>query len=163
MTLRTKHRLPLLVERTVANIHALRLQVAIDHQRVVNNTTSDAHSATTCTKGCSNCCHHPFFISIVEGILLYRHLATRGLWVPSLQKRLRETRDRTLGTAYDVWLKSNIPCSLLEDNLCLAYEARPLNCRMTYAISNPQFCHPHELGPHTRQIPRAEELEGFNK
>lgn len=157
-------KLPILVERTIADTHAMRVQLGERHSREVHDVTTAQHAATMCSKGCSNCCHHPFFISVTEGILLYRHLAKRGLWTPTLQKQIRGHRDKTLGTAFNVWLMANIPCPLLDENkLCVGYEARPLNCRTTYAFSDPKFCHPHEIGPRTNQLARADVVQEFNR
>lgn len=141
----TKLRLPLLEERVIAEAKALQVQTGSDYDGLIRPTTS-----VSCSKGCDNCCHHPFLISILEGVMLYRTLKAQGHWTLALQKRLRETRDKTLGLAFDVWLLSNIPCPLLEDRLCLAYESRPTHCRVTYSIGDPRECHPHELSPKTK-------------
>lgn len=154
----SKRRLPLLVERTLADIYATQLQMVEAFDQKTLNTVG---AAITCSEGCSNCCYHPFFISVAEGIVLYRYLAENGLWTPSFQKRVEDTRTRTLGTAWGVWLLSNIPCPLLENDRCVAYEVRPMNCRMTYAISDPEYCHVHKLGEETQQIPRVEPMKAF--
>ena len=156
----SKRSLPILVERTVADIHALRLRAASEFERKLRDTWG---AATTCTKGCSGCCHHPFFISVAEGILLYKYLARHGLWTPSLQQRVKDTRDKTLGVSWGVWMLSNTPCSLLEDNLCIAYDARPLSCRVTYAVSDPELCHPHKMSEETMLVNRGEDQAAFNE
>jgi Fe-S-cluster containining protein len=158
-----KHKLPLIVDRVVSDIHAIRLEASAQFEQKVRSAVHEAGIALTCRKGCSNCCHHPFLISIVEGLLVYRWLAKGGKWTPSLRKRLEETRDRTMGLTYEVWMLGNIPCPLLsEENLCSAYEARPLNCRMTYAVTEASLCHPHRIGADTRVVPRSEAVEDFN-
>lgn len=154
-------KLTVLAERAVAETKALQVQTAIDFDQKVR----DQIGHVSCNKGCSWCCHHPFLISLAEGFLLERHLKRQGLWTSTLKKRLEETRDKTIGLATDIWLLSNIPCPLLEDRKCTAYEARPLHCRATYSSGDPENCHPHELGPETGilEASTAVILDYFNR
>lgn len=151
-------RLPVLVERIVAEARATQTQTAQDFdQRSQQDTRS-----ISCRSGCANCCHHPFLVTVLEGLLLYRWLADHGQWTPSLKKRVTETRDKTLGLAFEVWLLSNLPCPLLRENKCIAYDARPLHCRITYSEGLPSDCHPHALSPETPLLPNIEVIVGFN-
>jgi Fe-S-cluster containining protein len=153
-----KHRLPLFVERVVAETLALQVQTGQNHEQKLRR-----EGGFTCKVGCSNCCHHPFLITVVEGLLLYQHLSAHGRWSPSFKKRVRETRDKTLGLSFEVWLLSNIACPLLNDkNECSAYESRPVHCRTTFSNGDPRYCHPHELGELTRMLPNTESVVNFN-
>jgi len=152
-----KRRLPLAVERTVSDIHALRIEA----QAEFDGKLREQGAKTSCSPGCSACCHYPFFISVAEGILLYRHLSKSGLWTPSLKKRVQDARNQTLGASFKVWLMSNLPCPLLDGGMCLGYSVRPLQCRVVVAVSDPAFCHPHQLGDRTQQIDRSEVIERF--
>jgi Fe-S-cluster containining protein len=115
----------------------------------------------SCKRGCANCCRHPFLISIAEGLLLYRWLAAHGRW-SSIRKRVVQARDTTINLAFEVWCLANLPCPLLENEQCLAYEARPLHCRATFAMNDPQMCHPHELRFATNLIPNIETVVNYN-
>jgi len=152
-----KRQLPIMVERAVAEVKALQTEVGADFEGRVRQ-----ERAVSCKIGCSNCCHHPFLITLPEGLLLYRWLAAHGRWTPSLRKRVEQTRDKTLGLAFRVWLLSNIPCPLLEDRKCVAYDARPLHCRATFSRGAPEMCHPHELGSGTGLVPNTEVIVGYN-
>ena len=153
-----RKKLPLFVERVVAEAMATQIRSSQEHELQLGR-----NHVFSCRAGCSYCCHHPFLITIVEGLLLYRGLSSKGRWTPSLKKRVKEARDKTLGLAFDVWLLSNMPCPLLDENkLCSAYESRPLHCRTTFSNGNPAFCHPHELGEGTGLLPNVNVVSDFN-
>jgi len=155
---------PLPVEHAIADIHALRVQLALDNEAKIRSAINEAQTSLSCSTGCAHCCSHPFYISIVEGLLLYRALAEHGHWTPSIQKKLRQVRDRVMGLDFDVWRLSDTPCPLLTDKrLCLAYQARPLNCRALFAVSPPHFCHPHTIGENTQLLPRGGLIKQFNE
>lgn len=135
-------KLPILLEKTLAEVKALQSDTGLAFHETVSNTSS----RLTCKKGCANCCYHPLLISLVEGILLYRNLVGNGKWSPGLKKRLRDHRDRVRGLAFEVWLLSMTPCPLLKDDLCEGYASRPIHCRTTYSTRKAVGCHPHTLG-----------------
>ncbi len=156
--------LPLPVERAIGDVQALRLELSLDHECKVREALGDTKAAITCTARCAHCCHHPVYLSILEGVLLYRWFAKQGLWTPSFRARIQSARDRTLGLAFDVWLLSNLPCPFLDDNnLCVAYDARPLNCRVTWAMGDPHYCHPHRLGSQILLLPRSDVVQRFHE
>lgn len=125
---------------------------------------SDIGQAITCKPTCSNCCRQPFYISIIEGLALYRWLAEHGRWTPSFKTKVQEVRDKTLALSLPVWLLSNIACPLLDDaGLCTAYEARPFHCRVTFSIGDPQECHPHSLANDLPILPRTAVVQEFNE
>lgn len=100
----------------------------------------------SCQRGCSNCCHYPLFVSILEGTLTYQWLADRRLWVQGLRQRFQEAARQTWRLSIQTWMLSNAPCPLLgEDDLCQAYEGRPLYCRTAYSRGASHFCHPHRF------------------
>jgi Fe-S-cluster containining protein len=157
----SKRQLPVLVERVVADTKAVQSQIAHEHELKVRQT----HPILTCHVGCAHCCHHPFLIPIVEGVLLYRWLRAHGRWNAGLKQKILDTRDKTLGLNFGVWLLSNIACPLLDtQNKCMAYEARPLHCRVTFSSGPSEQCHPHMFGANLSQfIPNAEAIMEFNR
>jgi len=151
------------VERTLADSLVERTTQEASFKQKVWNTLRDTQSLLSCKSGCSHCCHHPFFISILEGTKIYQHLVDRGLWSPSLKTKLQDARDNTVGLDFKMWLLSNLPCPLLTDGkTCLAYESRPFNCRITLAISPPELCHNHSLGEDTQILSRVEALREYH-
>jgi hypothetical protein len=152
-------RLPLLVERVISDTRALQTQTAQEHEQKLHRQDF----MFSCRVGCAYCCHHPFLVTVVEGLILYRWLASHGRWTATLRKRVQEARDKTLGLSFEVWLLSNMPCPLLDSNKkCSAYEARPLHCRTTYSASDPILCHPHDPMALTRILPNTEAIVDFN-
>lgn len=155
-----RRRLPVLVERSVGQMQADRIEVSSTFEAGAR----EKYEQFSCREGCAGCCHHPVVISILEGISLYQSLTERGMWTPSLRKRLEETADMTTGLALSVWMLTRIPCPLLDEkSRCLGYEARPLTCRTMFAGGDPQFCDPQHIGPQTSILARTEPLEEFHK
>lgn len=113
----------------------------------------------SCRKGCSNCCSHPVFLSLLEGISLYRHLYHAGLWTSALRLEMIEAHVRTWDLNLEIWALSAQPCPLLKDKECIAYDGRPLPCRVTFSTQDPSQCHPHKLDIPNTLIPRREVLE----
>ena len=136
-----KRHLPMLAERVLADVKALQAQVG----SAFENDLRQRDVEVSCHKGCSNCCHHPFLVTVAEGVLLYRWLAAHGRWTSAMKQRVEAARHKTLGLSFQVWLLSNIPCPLLEDRQCSAYAARPTHCRTTFSVGDPTLCHPHAL------------------
>jgi len=90
-----------------------------------------------CKKGCSDCCHAMFDISLVEAVFLKR--AFMGL-----SRKERRWIQRTAGPALKAYNSATIlnrdpstvriRCPLLSrDDTCLLYKVRPINCR-TYGV-----------------------------
>lgn len=85
-----------------------------------------------CTPGCADCCHAVFDISFIEAAYLAQHLHTH----PKLHKS-QQQRAQTAAVEFENLVKegtdpskARIRCPLLgDDDLCLAHEIRPINCR----------------------------------
>jgi Fe-S-cluster containining protein len=148
----------ILIERALAETKALQVLISSEYEQKLRQDKV----SFTCKKGCAYCCHHPFYISILEGVLLYKYIITHGYWTANLQNKLKKHQEKTSDLNLGVWLLSNIPCPLLENDTCLAYDVRPLHCRMTYSIRDPQMCHPHELGDWTGILPNSENIIAYN-
>lgn len=146
--MKMKTRLPLLVQRSVAETKSSRAELAQNYEMQLRSRLSEAGAEITCRKGCHHCCHYPVFITLLEGVVLYQRLREDGQWTQRLREALQQHANRTRGLASEVWALSLIACPLLDaQGLCRAYEARPFACRVTYSVGNPSDCHPHTLGP----------------
>lgn len=152
-------RLPLVVERVVADVYGLQVQMAQTH---LHKAQFDG-TVVSCRVKCDNCCHHPFLITLAEGVLLYRKLAASGKWTPTFRKRVEEHRSKTLGASFEIWLRSNLPCPLLDNHKCSAYDFRPFHCRVTYSTGHPSLCHPHDLSAGTPLVSNTDDIVMFNR
>jgi Fe-S-cluster containining protein len=76
----------------------------------------DFREHLACRKGCSDCCRH-LSLSRVEAAALGHALSAQP------PARIAHIRERAQGAGPDG------PCPLLDDGICLLYEARPLICR----------------------------------
>lgn len=159
----SKRRLPVLVEHSVGLVEALRVDAARRFNAALQDETERVKLRVTCTVGCASCCYHPVSISILEAVPIYRHLVRQGRWDAALRGRLEESGRKQLGMAFEVWLFSLIPCPLLHENKCLAYEERPFVCRTSISVGDPYYCHPHQLGENTRMVPRDGALDEYHK
>jgi Fe-S-cluster containining protein len=130
-----RRKLPVLTERSLAQMKAERIQISSEVDAKLPEVS--------CKAGCHACCSYPIYISILEGILLYRHLTARGHWTAQFRKKLERHADQTFDLSANVWLLLDLPCPVLDKGKCLAYEARPFTCRTLYARSDPKLCHPH--------------------
>jgi Fe-S-cluster containining protein len=132
-----KRRLPLLTERSMAQMKASRAELSSEF---------DAHiPAVSCKPGCSACCSYPLYVSILEGMTIYKHLTDRGMWSPMMRKKLEAHSEKTFDLTSEVWLISGIACPLLVNDRCSVYAARPFGCRTLYAISDPEYCKPSKI------------------
>lgn len=94
-----------------------------------------------CTKGCAWCCNQPVFAMDYE--LNYLQNFINEKLSPELKKRIAlragEKRNRLSGFDEARLLKSKYSCALLENDVCTAYSARPVACRI-YLSSNLESC-----------------------
>jgi Fe-S-cluster containining protein len=152
-----RRQLPLFVERSIQQLQAIRDEAAEEFERKIVG-----EKVLSCTAGCASCCYHPVLITILEAFPLYEALVSHGHWVPSFREKLKKSSSMTSGLSFQVWLLSKIPCPLLKDNRCMAYESRPLTCRITFATGDAFYCDPQRLGPETTILPRVDELREFH-
>jgi len=159
-----RQKLALQLERAVADLQALSAEISIRFERDLRASNADNHTTLMCQRGCAHCCYYPNAISVLEGIHLYRHLISRGLWTPSFKKQLQDHASKTFGVAQEVWLLSLIPCPLLvAEDQCAAHPARPLVCRITFSVGDPHYCHPHRLASSGTIVPRVKALREYHR
>jgi Fe-S-cluster containining protein len=132
-----RRRLPFLTERSLDQVKADRIELSTEFAATLG--------VVSCTKGCSACCSYPVYISVLEGMLLYRHLTEKGHWTPSLRKKLEKHANTTFDLSAEIWLLLDMPCPLLDKNKCLAYDARPFSCRTTFTRGDPYNCVPRRI------------------
>jgi Fe-S-cluster containining protein len=100
--------------------------------------TAATHRVTfACARGCSYCCHLRVEIRPHDAFVLAHHVATklRGEQRARVVARIDENRRRIAALTPAEHVRAGIPCALLEDGACLAYDARPATCRKYYSLS----------------------------
>ncbi len=90
-----------------------------------------------CAKGCSWCCYQGVAVTVPEVFWIITYL---GRTLPQEQfdrvrARIIEMADKTRGLSTAQQFHPDLPCPLLENGECLAYEARPLSCRGMSSLS----------------------------
>jgi Fe-S-cluster containining protein len=87
--------------------------------------------ALACAEGCAHCCHLKVLATPPEVLRLVAHLrATRSKEeLQPIRERVAEADRKTRGLTAAERAAERLPCPLLEDGRCIAYEARPLACR----------------------------------
>lgn len=85
-----------------------------------------------CKKGCDWCCRQPVFALSYE--MEYLNAFVKNNFDSKSQNEIKtraEKKNNKLKSLSDVdLLNSKLPCPLLVDGSCIAYEARPMACRI---------------------------------
>ncbi len=94
-----------------------------------------------CKKGCAWCCHQAVFAQVYEYRYLknwmFEHLDAELL--DNVRKRAKQKVYHTDQLPREKLLKHKEACPLLENDKCLAYDARPVACRI-YLSMNLDSC-----------------------
>lgn len=109
-----------------------------------------------CAKGCSHCCHLRVEVQPYEAFRLAAWLRAQfdAARLAGVLARLRANVERTRAWGKEARKRQNLPCALLgEDGACIAYEARPAQCRRYHSTDVAPCRAFHE-------DPSREELEG---
>lgn len=85
----------------------------------------------SCKVGCSHCCQMRVPVTAPETIYLVAYLSENCTSdeISSLLIRARHADDITHGMSEEEWCRADIACPLLVNGKCMAYAARPLECR----------------------------------
>lgn len=133
--------LPPNIERALQQLRAHQADVTSDFTRGVL-----AEGFITCHKGCNHCCYYPLYITLLEGMAIYRWMAENRRWSHALRERFKAAEEQTWQLSIEVWLLSAVACPLLgEDKLCQGYTCRPVVCRTVYSRGDADLCHPHRF------------------
>jgi len=127
-----------------------------------------------CRKGCDWCCHQPIYGISHEFVYLWKHLQEKYSeeeLKPILSQAFKNYQKRGRLKDQEL-LSSKAPCPLLKDGACMAYEARPMACRIYLSMSEKScrtfYDNPNDPSNHPALLEfplRAGQMmnEGFNK
>ncbi|MEO8135051.1 MAG: YkgJ family cysteine cluster protein [Betaproteobacteria bacterium] len=119
---------------------ATRLQTVRMYGRLADlqrQTVEANNVALACTLGCNYCCHLRVEIRPHDAFVLSHHVRTRfsaeqrARTIARVEKNLRRIAQLTP----EQHIQANLPCAMLEDGVCSAYEARPATCRKYNSVS----------------------------
>jgi Fe-S-cluster containining protein len=98
-------------------------------------------NSVDCKKGCHWCCHQPVFALNYELDYLNHFIKAnfKNAKQKDIQAKARGKVKKLQGLKNDALLNSKHPCPLLENGACIAYNARPMACRI-YLSTNVQTC-----------------------
>lgn len=113
--------------------------------RIIKNSLT-AHGALVpcCKKGCSHCCYEPACTDrrvidhIIAGMTPEQIEEVKAR-LPAWLEKTAEARKLERPKVHD-YRDLNVACPLLKDGLCSVYDRRPLDCRIWFAIGNPDDC-----------------------
>ena len=94
-----------------------------------------------CKKGCEWCCHQPVFAMDYELSFLKNYIENKLSREDQteIKKRAAQKDEKLKGLKNDALLNAKHPCPLLKNGACMAYEARPMACRI-YLSTNVESC-----------------------
>lgn len=103
---------------------------------------ADSKVDFACRRGCSFCCHLRVEIRPHGAFVLAHHIQTKfsAEQRARVVARLEQTLERIESMTPEQHNRAGIPCALLEDGACSAYDARPATCRKYYSVSV-ETCH----------------------
>jgi Fe-S-cluster containining protein len=95
-----------------------------------------------CKKGCDFCCHQPVYALDYETQFLNTFIKDNFTETEKsdINKRARKNQEKLSKLNKTELLNSKLPCPLLKDGACSAYEARPMACRI-YLSTDLNTCH----------------------
>lgn len=122
------------------DIAAIRAQTIRMYGRLseFQNAVSERNKVDfACQRGCNYCCHLRVEIRPHGAFVLAHHIQTRFTAEQRTRALLRieQTLERIESLTPEQHIRAGIPCALLEDGVCSAYEARPSTCRKYYSVS----------------------------
>jgi hypothetical protein len=98
---------------------------------------SDNKKPAACRKGCHWCCHQPVYALEWEMDFLNNYIYNHfdETQIRKITERAGAKKDYISSLKETEIADSKFPCPLLENGTCLAYEARPMACRIYLSLS----------------------------
>lgn len=102
-----------------------------DETAAIRKEDTPPESPIACRAGCAHCCYTRVPVTAPEVILLAQFVRAEfsESELQSLKLRLDQTDEITHGMSDEEHVAARVPCPLLKDNHCSAYDARPLECQ----------------------------------
>jgi Fe-S-cluster containining protein len=124
-----------------------------------------AGAGIACGVGCTFCCHLRVSVFPHEARALLSHLRERLARADSavIERRVVETAQRIEAMTAAQHYAARVPCGLLVDGRCAAYEVRPSACAAHHSLSRERcehaFAHPEDSGTVKNSRPALLDLQ----
>jgi hypothetical protein len=124
-----------------------------------------AGTPIACAAGCDFCCHLRVSVFEHEAVAVLHHVRTRlpQADAAAAERRIVENAARIDGMTVAQHYAARMPCALLVDGRCCAYEARPSACAAHHSLSSARcehaFEHPEHHGTPKNSRPASLELQ----
>ncbi|MEO8465067.1 MAG: hypothetical protein ABI640_06970 [Gammaproteobacteria bacterium] len=124
-----------------------------------------AGAAVACEPGCNFCCHLRVSVFEHEAVAVVHHLRTRlsPAAAATVERRIVENAARIDAMTVAQHYAARMPCALLVDGRCCAYDARPSACAAHHSLSRARcehaFAHPEHHGTPKNSRPASLELQ----
>jgi len=124
-----------------------------------------AGTPVACAAGCDFCCHLRVSVFEHEAVAVLHYLRTRlpPADAAAAQRRIVANAARIDATTVAQHYAARMPCALLVDGQCCAYEARPSACAAHHSLSRERcedgFRHPEHHGTPKNSRPASLELQ----
>jgi len=120
-------------------------------KRIVGSCSIEAIKQDSPCMSCnkSYCCKRNITITLLEGLVIVKYLRQSGD-LPRVIKICESYLKKYKNVNDLAWFTSEIPCPLLKDSKCLAYEVRPIECASHLVRSKPFLCTPRSSDEYER-------------
>jgi hypothetical protein len=124
-------------------------------------------ATVACESGCDFCCHLRVSVFEHEAVALVHYLRTRLTPhdAAAAERRIVENATRIDSMTVAQHYAARMPCALLVDGQCCAYEARPSACAAHHSLSRSRceraFAHPEHHGTPKNSRPASLELQAL--
>ena len=109
-------------------------------KKAIRHTERVEKLKVQCRAGCNYCCNFLVIASVSEAMGMVEQLGFEKVrqLIPQLVDDSKRLADPSMTLA--AWTDRWVPCHLLENGLCSAYDNRPFSCRSHVSFSVPEAC-----------------------
>lgn len=120
-----------------ANVRQQTIRMYGQLSELQGAVSANNHVDFACKRGCGYCCHLRVEIRPHGAFVLANHIRTKfdAAQRARVMTRIEQSLERIQSMTAEQHIRAGIPCALLEEGVCTAYEARPTACRKYHSVS----------------------------
>lgn len=117
--------------------------------------------ALACRAACSHCCYQRVGVTAPEALAIVAHLKQTldEAALFRVKQKVRLAHEKTHHLSAEQRLSPELPCPLLDNQMCSVYEVRPLSCRGVHSLDE-AVCASKLYDENTRQAFLKGEIKG---